>query len=99
MTDREIESLISTHSVVVLPYSEASQSGIIPICTALKRPVVVTPVGGLTEQVISGITGIIAASHSAADIASALTLALDTKWKIPTLPNPIPEFLEELLND
>ena len=59
----------------------------------------VTPVGGLTEQVISGITGIIAASHSAADIASALTLALDTKWKIPTLPNPIPEFLEELLND
>ena len=46
-------------SVVVLPYIEASQSGIIPIAYSFKKPVIVTNVGSIPEVVENGITGYI----------------------------------------
>ncbi len=44
-------------SVVALPYVEATQSGVIPIAYAFKKPVVATEVGGLVEQIEHGQTG------------------------------------------
>lgn len=44
-------------SVVVLPYIEATQSGVIPAAYNFAKPVVATTVGGIPEQVDDGITG------------------------------------------
>jgi glycosyltransferase involved in cell wall biosynthesis len=44
-------------SVVVLPYIEASQSGVIPLAYSAAKPVVATTVGGLPEMVEHGRTG------------------------------------------
>ena len=60
MTREEMISEVSSSDLVVFPYIEASQSGTIPICMSVGIPVVVTPVGGLPEQVIPGVNGFIA---------------------------------------
>jgi glycosyltransferase involved in cell wall biosynthesis len=50
LEENEIASLIKCAEVVVFPYLEASQSGILPYCVAENKKVVVTPLPGLLEQ-------------------------------------------------
>jgi glycosyltransferase involved in cell wall biosynthesis len=80
LSESDIENLIENHKVLVLPYVEASQSGIIPIAISRGVPVVVTPVGGLSGQVIHGINGLVSNSLSPDDIAAAIDLALASDW-------------------
>lgn len=80
LTDREIEELIDQHSVVVLPYIEASQSGLIPLAASRGVPVVVTPVGGLRSQLDSGVQGLVSAGMKASELAIAIDVALSTDW-------------------
>jgi D-inositol-3-phosphate glycosyltransferase len=43
----------------VLPYRSATQSGIIQVAYALNTPVITTDVGGLSEVVFDGVTGLV----------------------------------------
>lgn len=63
-------------SLVVLPYIEASQSGVIPIGYSAAKPVVATTVGGLPEMVEHGRTGYLVAPRDAAQLADAVTRLL-----------------------
>ena len=54
LVDEEVAKLLSSVDLIILPYIEASQSGVIPLAFALGKPVVVTNVGGLKEQVPDG---------------------------------------------
>jgi glycosyltransferase involved in cell wall biosynthesis len=83
LSDEELFQVIFASDVVVFPYLEASQSGLIPICRALKVPVVVTPVGGLPEQVIHGVTGLVADGLGSDDLARSLDNSINIKWNIP----------------
>jgi hypothetical protein len=64
LTEDEMESLISGAEFIILAYVEASQSGVIPIAHGFGVPVLVTKVGGLTEQIFEDKTG--KSSHSSA---------------------------------
>lgn len=68
--------LFQQASVVVLPYVEASQSGVIPTAYGFKRPVVVTDVGSLPEAVDDGKTGYVVPPRDTAALADAVTLLL-----------------------
>ena len=63
-------------SVVVLPYIEASQSGVIPMAYSAGKPVVATTVGGLPEMVDDGYTGYLVSPRDARQLAEALTRLL-----------------------
>jgi glycosyltransferase involved in cell wall biosynthesis len=63
LSESEILQLVSRANCVVFPYTEASQSGLLPILDALEIPLVVTDVGGLGEQV-SNSTSILVISDS-----------------------------------
>jgi starch synthase len=63
-------------SVVVLPYIEASQSGVIPMAYSAGKPVVATRVGGLPEMVEHGRTGYLVAPRNATELAGAVTRLL-----------------------
>jgi len=63
-------------SVIVLPYIEASQSGVIPMAYSAAKPVVATTVGGLPEVVEDGRTGYLVAPRDAAQLADAVTRLL-----------------------
>lgn len=49
--------LFERASLVVLPYIEATQSGVIPVAYTHAKPVIATRVGGLPSQVDDGYTG------------------------------------------
>jgi len=60
----EIAGLLGAADAVVLPYVEASQSGVLPAAFAAGLTAVVTPVGGLAEQVDHEVNGLVAGSVS-----------------------------------
>jgi glycosyltransferase involved in cell wall biosynthesis len=55
--DEEVAKYFSGVDLVVLPYIDASQSGVIPIAYSFKLPVVASNIGGLPEQIDDGVTG------------------------------------------
>jgi glycosyltransferase involved in cell wall biosynthesis len=68
--ENEIEPLFRATDVLVVPYIDASQSGVVPMSFGFGVPVVCTPVGGLIEQVRHAENGLIAgevAAHALAD--------------------------------
>lgn len=62
---------------VVLPYRHATQSGVVQLAYAYGRPVVVTEVGGLAEDVSAGTTGEIARPGDPAGLADAIERLVD----------------------
>jgi glycosyltransferase involved in cell wall biosynthesis len=77
--DSEINDIFSKADVVVLPYIEASQSGVIPLSFALKVPVIATNVGGLSEQVENGKDGILVEPKEPHQLAQACVKILKDK--------------------
>ena len=71
----EIAGLFAEASVVVLPYRDASQSGVVPIAFANGRAVIATEVGSLSEVVHDGQNGIVVRALSAEAIATAIVRA------------------------
>jgi len=59
-------------NLAVLPYNEATQSGILSIAYGFSKPVVVTNVGGLAELVNDGGTGYIAPPHDITTLANVI---------------------------
>jgi glycosyltransferase involved in cell wall biosynthesis len=57
--NEEVEKFYSVSDLVVMPYLSATQSGVLNVAYGFEKPVVVTHVGGLTESVEEGKTGII----------------------------------------
>jgi glycosyltransferase involved in cell wall biosynthesis len=69
-------------SIVVLPYIEASQSGVIPLAYSAGKPVVATNVGGLPEMVEHGRTGYVVNPRDPEQLADALVrLLLDSAMR------------------
>jgi glycosyltransferase involved in cell wall biosynthesis len=85
LTREEMINEISTSDLVVFPYIEASQSGTIPICRALGKPVVVTPVGGLVEQVDNRVTGLISVGTNPCSLAHAIVDAINMIWNFENI--------------
>jgi len=75
--EHEIGQIFRKADLVVLPYREASQSGVIATAFAAGLPVVVTPTGGLVEQVQHEVTGLICKEVSSTSLADAITRMLD----------------------
>ena len=81
MKREEMLEEISTSDLVVFPYIEASQSGTIPICKALGIPVLVSNLGGLTEQIVVGQDGVVIENLSPHELADSIKYALSTKFR------------------
>jgi glycosyltransferase involved in cell wall biosynthesis len=57
--NEDVGKYYSIADVVILPYLSATQSGVLNIAYGFGKPVIVTDVGGLAEDVIEGKTGYI----------------------------------------
>lgn len=75
----EVSPLVRRSRVVVLPYSSATQSGVIPVAYAEGRPVVVTRVGSLPEMVEDGVTGLVVPPDDPRALAEALKTILSDR--------------------
>ena len=56
----EIGPVLARYHAVVLSHTDASQSGVAAAAIGAGVPVVAMPVGGLIEQVVDGVTGLVA---------------------------------------
>lgn len=72
----QLPALLASARAVVLPYREASQSGVVVQALALGVPVIATPVGGLPEQVRPGRGGLLAEAPTPEAFSAALEAAL-----------------------
>jgi glycosyltransferase involved in cell wall biosynthesis len=70
--NEEVSLYFRSADVVVLPYVEATQSGVVQIAFGLEVPVITTDVGGLPEIVEDGFTGFVVASRSSEQLAGAI---------------------------
>ncbi|MDZ7290458.1 MAG: glycosyltransferase family 4 protein [candidate division KSB1 bacterium] len=77
--DDEVERLFRRSAVVMLPYEEASQSGVIPVAYAFGKPVVAFDVGDLNESIIDGETGILVGPGDEDGFARAVIGLLNDK--------------------
>lgn len=76
--DGQVPELFATARCVVLPYRQASQSGVGSIAKRFERPLVVTAVGGLPELVGDG-SGLVVPPEQPADLAGALITVLSDR--------------------
>lgn len=71
-----------TSAIVVLPYIEGTQSGVLPVAYAYGKPVVATRVGSMAEVVMDGKTGFLVKPKSAEELAErVLQLLQDQKLR------------------
>jgi glycosyltransferase involved in cell wall biosynthesis len=69
--------LFKTSSVVVLPYIDASQSGVVSLACSAGKPVVATTVGSLPEAVEHGRTGLLVPPRNERALAEAIITLLE----------------------
>lgn len=79
--NEELVELLTSASVVVCPYKDATQSGVVMSAFALGKPVVGTRVGALPEMIEHNVTGVIVPP----DDANALEEAIKELIESPAL--------------
>jgi glycosyltransferase involved in cell wall biosynthesis len=73
----ELSGILEQSDLIVLPYREASQSGVMVLAEAAGVPVVGTPTGALVEQIVPGVNGLIADAVDGKALAYAIGRFLD----------------------
>lgn len=70
--DNEMEVYLKAADVLVLPYKDIFQSGVLFLAYSFGLPVVATDVGSFREEIIEGKTGFICKPDDPADLAATL---------------------------
>lgn len=68
----DVKYYFSAADVVVLPYKNATQSGIVQVAVNFEKPVIATNVGGLSEVIDDGISGFIVEKENPDEFANAI---------------------------
>lgn len=76
ISNAEVSKFFRRAAAVVVPYIEASQSGVVAVAYAYAKPVVVTNVGSIPEVVDNGKTGFVVPSNDPAALADAIVKIL-----------------------
>jgi len=88
--ESEVPKYFSRKSILVLPYTSASQSGVITVAASFGLPVIATRVGGIPEQISDGVTGFLVPPG---DI-SALSQIIEQLLNNPSLARQVGENLK-----
>ncbi|MDR9818210.1 glycosyltransferase family 4 protein [Rhizobium hidalgonense] len=75
--DAEVAQLFLDTDIVVLPYTEASQSGVLNLAAAFGKPIIVTDVGELRSTVEPNGLGLVVPPGDATELAAAIRTLAD----------------------
>lgn len=95
--DEEVAGFVSWSDVVVLPYTHATQSGVIPLAYAFSKPVIATNVGCLDEQIIDGKTGLLIEGNNPDSLADAIIKMLSCPLKMRSMGEYAHKYMQENL--
>ncbi len=79
--NEDVAQLFHRASAVVLPYIEASQSGVLSMAFAFGKPVIATDVGSLSEMVVHGESGLVIPAGDVPALGNALIELLSNQEK------------------
>lgn len=85
IADNQVKEYFKDIDFVVLPYTHASQSGVIPLSYSFGKPVIATRVGGIPEQVENGKTGILIEPNNIEELANSVSDLLSNKSLLKTM--------------
>lgn len=85
----ELAGLLEGSKVVVCPYRDATQSGVVMSAYAFHRPVIVTNVGALSQVVEDGKTGFVVEPNDAPALADAMKRVLGPDQPLRNAPQYI----------
>jgi len=88
----ELAQLIQESSIVVCPYTDATQSGVVMTAYAFNKPVIATKVGGLAEAVSHNITGKLVLPKDPKSLSKAIIELLKNPDKIDKMSKNIELF-------
>lgn len=108
--NEEVKKYYSVSDLVVLPYRSATQSGILNVAYGFEKPVLVTNVGGLSEFVDNGRTGIIIEKAEPVLIARGIEKFFSVKEKVNFAENirakiernsfsKLPEMFDQIISE
>lgn len=69
--DQKVENYFLQSNILICPYTDVSQSGIIPLAYAFKMPVVASKIGALKEQIEHRKTGLLVPPNNPEKLAEA----------------------------
>ena len=85
--NEEVEKYFMLAECVVLPYKDATQSGVLNIAYGFQKPAIVTNVGGLAEFVDNEKTGIIVNTCSKEEIVNGINHFYELREKVNFIDN------------
>lgn len=85
----EIAELLDRCTIVVCPYTDATQSGVVLTAFAMNKPIVATQVGGLGEYITDNKTGILVPPKNVKALADAIVEVLDDKAMLDNMTQNI----------
>lgn len=95
--DSEVESLFRGGNIIaVVPYLDATQSGVVLVAMDYHVPVIATATGGLVEQVEDGVTGILVEPGNAEALERAMEELMNDEHKRKELVQNADNYLEEI---
>lgn len=108
--NEEVGLYYSIADLVILPYLSATQSGVLNIAYGFGKPVIVTDVGGLSEDVIDGKTGYVIKPGNEDEIINAVNRFFEDRSNVDyetninkklddNLFNKFPELTEQILKE
>ncbi len=89
------DRLFRRAAVVVLPYVEATQSGVIPVACSYSKPVVASRVGAIPESMVDGETGILVPPSDPAALADAIISLLQDPTRRLAMGAAAKRFLDQ----
>ncbi|MFQ6104434.1 MAG: glycosyltransferase family 4 protein [Candidatus Glassbacteria bacterium] len=98
VTNSELARFFQMASVVVCPYIDATQSGVVLTAYAFDKPVVATETGGLPEYVIHNQTGILIPPNDPGALSDALVEVLSNRELMDRLTEGVREIKDGQLS-
>lgn len=90
--NQELARLIASHSVIVCPYTDATQSGVLMSAYAFNKPVIATRVGNFPNIIRDNLTGFLVSPKNSIKLAEAII-------KIFSTPNLINKMEKNITQD
>ena len=85
----ELSGLIRGSKIVVCPYKDATQSGVVMSAFAFCKPVVATKVGALPEMIENGVSGLLVNPDNPKQLSDAILFLLNNEDRLAAMENNI----------
>ncbi len=89
ISDEEVPFLFSSADVCVLPYKDATQSGVSATAIHFETPIVCSKIGGLGEYVKDGKNGFLVSPNNHAELAKAISIACQAEVNLEMVQHTI----------